>query len=114
MDKQMIMQYILDSIPYPIVFVDCAHVIRYINKYADYHYHEERGYPNLIGRSIFECHNEQSKEMILAGFEKIKKHSNEIFVGVTVKNHRIYMNPVRDEQGKLIGYFERYELNLQK
>ena len=45
---------------------------------------------------------------------KIKNHGNEVFIGVGIKNQRIYMNPVRDEQGKLIGYFERYELNLAK
>jgi hypothetical protein len=24
------------------------------------------------------------------------------------------MNPVRDENGELIGYFERFEMNLEK
>jgi DUF438 domain-containing protein len=114
LDKDKMMSYILDSFPYPVVFVDCEHIIRYMNKTAKYHYHEERGYRELIGRSLFECHNERSKQMIISAFEKIKNHSNEIFIGVTVKNQRIYMNPVRDEEGELIGYFERFELNLQK
>jgi DUF438 domain-containing protein len=114
MDNEKRMSYILDSFPYPVVFVDCEHIIRYMNKTAKYHYHEERGYPELIGRSLFECHNDKSKEMIIKAFEKLKKHTNEIFIGVSVKNQRIYMNPVRDEKGELIGYFERFELNLQK
>jgi len=114
LDKERIKSYILDSIPYPIVFVDCRHIIRYLNKAAKYHYYTERGYSDLIGKSLFDCHKEQSKEKILAVFEAIKNHGNEVFLGISVKNQRIYINPVRDENGELIGYFERFELNLQK
>lgn len=114
MDKGKILSYVVDSYPYPIVFVDCDHVIRYMNKMAEYHYYTERGYRNLIGQSIFGCHNSQSEEKIRGAVEKLKNHSNEIFLGVSVKNQRIYINPVRDENGKLVGYFERFELNLQK
>ena len=114
MEKDRIMSYILDSIPYPILFVDCEHIIRYMNNAAKFHYYSERGYRDLIGKSLFECHNDSSKEKILAAFDKIKRHGNEIFIGVSIKNLRIYMNPVRDENGELVGYFERFELNLQK
>ena len=34
-------------------------------------------------------------------------------LGVSVKNQRIYMTPVRDEGGNFMGYFERFELNKQ-
>lgn len=114
MDKEKLMTYILDSFPYPIVFVDCDHIIRYMNKAAERHYYGERGYGDLIGRSLFGCHNENSREKITAAFEKLKKHGNEIFIGISVKNQRIYMNPVRDESGELVGYFERFEMNSQK
>lgn len=114
MEEVKMMSYILDSIPYPILFVDCGHIIRYMNNAAKYHYYTERGYKDLIGNSLFECHNEDSKEKIIAAIEKIKRHGNEIFIGVSVKNQRIYLNPVRDEDGELVGYFERFELNLQK
>jgi len=113
-EKEKIANYILDSHPYPIVFVDCDHIIRYMNQMAEYHYYSERGYRDLIGKSIFECHNSQSEEKIRGAIEKLKNHGNEIFLGISVKNQRIYINPVRDENGKFIGYFERFELNLQK
>ena len=100
--------------PYPVLFVDCQHIIRYMNNNAKHHYYTERGYKDLIGKCLFECHKESSKEIIIAAFEKIKNHGNEIFIGVNVKNQRIYINPVRDENGELVGYFERFELNLQK
>jgi len=113
-EKEKIANYILDAHPYPIVFVDGDHIIRYMNKMAEYHYYSERGYSDLIGKSIFECHNSQSEEKIRGAIEKLKNHGNEIFLGISVKNQRIYINPVRDENGKFIGYFERFELNLQK
>ena len=113
MDKQSMMEYILYAIPYPILYADCDHIIRYLNKTAAFHYYTVRGYDNLLGKSLFECHNAASKEKIIAAVEKLKNHSNEIFIGVGVNNQRIYLNPVRDNEGCLIGYFERFELNLK-
>ena len=40
---------ILDSYPYPIVFVDNDYIIRFMNQYAKYHYYQQRNYDNLIG-----------------------------------------------------------------
>ncbi len=114
MDENQMMSYILDSIPYRIVFVDMNHIIRYMNKEARHHYYDVRGYRDLVGQSIFTCHSEKSKEMLLAAVEKLKNHGNEIYLGVSVYNERKYINPVRDENGEMIGYFERFERNLQK
>ena len=114
MTNEQMLSYILDSIPYRVVFVDTNHIIRYLNKEARYHYYEVRGFDNLIGKSIFECHNERSKEALIAAVEKLKNHGNEIYLGVSVRNERKYINPVRNEKGELIGYFERFEMNLQK
>ena len=114
MEIGKIMSHILDSIPYPILFVDCDHIIQYMNNPAKYHYYTEKGHKDLIGKSLLDCHNEQSRGKIIEAVEKLKDHGNEIFLGVSVKNQRMYINPVRDENGELIGYFERFELNLQK
>lgn len=115
MDEKTILKGILDSYPYPIVFVDTAYVIRFLNRYAKYYYYEERGYQNLIGKSLFDCHNlATSREKIQAAFEKMKKDGKEVYLGVNSRNLRYYMQGVRDEQGNLIGFFERFELNLQK
>ena len=115
MSEQEIMAGILDSYPYPIVFVDGGYIIRYMNRYARYHYYEERGYNELIGRSLFECHDtEKAKERIRAGWESIQRNGKEVFIGVNARNQRIYMQGVRGANGQLIGFFERFELNLQK
>lgn len=107
-------ELIVDAIPYPIVFVDAEeHIIRYMNKAAKYHYHQERGFPDLIGRSIFDCHNEESRKRILEAVKKLNRHGQEIFLTVNVRNQRIYITPVRNGGGKLVGYFERFEMNRQ-
>ena len=92
MEKLEMLEAILDSYPYRVVFVDCDHVIR----------------------SLFDCHQELSRERIEAAVEKLRRHGNEIYLGVTPDNQRYYINPVRNEEGELLGYFERFELNLQK
>ena len=109
--EEKMLQAILDAIPYPIVFVDTSHVIRFLNKKAKYQYYQERGYSELIGKSLFDCHLVSSKENILEIVEKFSNHGQEVFLTVNVKNERIYVTPVRNEQGELMGYFERYELN---
>lgn len=111
---EVLYRQILDSIPYPIVFVDTNHVIRFLNKTAEHHYYTIRGYRNLVGQSLFACHNESSREKIIAAVEKLKQHANEIFIGVSVANQRMYLNPVRNEKGELVGYFERFEMNVHK
>ena len=44
----------------------------------------------------------------------MKSDGKEVFIGVNARNQRYYMQGVRDEEGNLIGFFERFELNLQK
>lgn len=105
---------ILDAFPYIITYVDKDHVIRYMNREAEYQYYIVRGYRDLIGKSLLDCHNARSREMIIAAVERMKNHGSEEFIGISARNERIYINPVRNEDGVLIGYFERYEMNLQK
>jgi DUF438 domain-containing protein len=114
MTPDAICKAIVDSSPYPVVYVDLNHVIRYLNPMAVYHYQTERGYSDLLGRSLFTCHTEQSKEKILQAVEHFKRGGQEILLMVNVKNHRVYISPVRDSEKKLIGYYERFELNLAK
>lgn len=115
MDETNMMKNILNSYPYPIVFVDKEFIIRFMNRAALYHYYQERGYRDLIGKSLFACHDKpESVERIKACFEKMKSDGKDVFVGVNVKNLRIYMQGVRDEAGELVGFIERFEMNLQK
>lgn len=104
----------MDSRPAPAAFGGGACTPRFLNRYAQYHYYQERGYRDLVGKSLFLCHDTQAaKERIQKAFEKMKSDGKEVFVGVNLRNQRIYMQPVRDREGRLLGFFERFELNLR-
>lgn len=47
MQENEIYEEILNSYPYPIVFIDDDYIIRFMNKNAQYHYYEERGYKDI-------------------------------------------------------------------
>ncbi len=111
MEEVEILKGILDSYPYPIVFVDNEYIIRFMNKNAR-EYHEKKG-RDLIGKSIFDCHHERSIEKIKKYYEEIKVNGKDIFIFVNSKNQRVYMQGVRNEKGEWIGFIERFELNLQ-
>lgn len=114
MDTSCICTALMDGFPYPIVFVDTDHIIRYLNRAAQYHYCIERGQRDLLGKSLFDCHfNPASREMIEAVVEKFKKDAKECFLKVNDRNLRVYITPVLSDDKVLIGYYERFEMNLQ-
>ncbi len=100
-----IMAAILDSLKEPILFADTEHVTRYMNEAAIAHYEEG---DSLIGRSLLECHNEQSQKMMIEILAAM--HEGEVERLITDnEKHRIYMRAVRDAGGDVLGYYERYE-----
>jgi DUF438 domain-containing protein len=100
---------LLDTINSPIVFVDNDHVIRYLNKTAKIRYYEKRGYSNLVGESLFGCHNIESEKQVKQIHSKLLDGENEVFLKVNDDNEKITVVAVRDAAGKLIGYYERFE-----
>ena len=114
MEQLEIFESILDSYPYPVVYVDNDFIIRFMNKNARYHYYDERGYQNLIGQSLFHCHRtEKAVERIKSAYEGIKQNGKEVFIGISTRNQRMYMQGVRSKSGEWIGFIERFELNQQ-
>lgn len=98
-------QYLLDSLKNPILFADTDHVVRYANKAAKEFY---RGGAGLIGKSLFDCHNQRSGEIMRAVLHKLGEGLDEELI-VDSDKHRIYMRAVRDASGRLLGYYERFE-----
>ena len=111
---EAVLKGILNAIPYPVVFVDTDHIIRYMNMKAEYVYYKERGFAGLIGKSLFDCHSRESRQQIEAMVERFRHDKKEVFLKVNARNERVYVTPVKDETGTLIGYFERYEGNFAK
>ena len=95
----------LDSLKDPFVFVDDTHVIRYLNAAAIAH-HE--GGAELLGTSIFDCHNERSGEVIREVFAALQAGEEERLITDDAER-RIFMRAVRAPDGRLLGYTERYE-----
>ncbi|MBN2429828.1 MAG: PAS domain-containing protein [Acidobacteria bacterium] len=97
---------LLDSLKDPLVFVDTHHIIRYMNAAAVAHY--EAG-AALIGTSVLDCHNAESCRVIREIFAAMTDDSLDERIITDNEKHRIYMRAVRDGQGRLLGYYERYE-----
>lgn len=102
-------QAILDSIHHRIVFVDNDHIIRYLNRKAREWFYEKRGYAHLIGKSIFACHHPASCERLQELYHRLQQGEDEVFVKITAQKEKASMVGVRDTEGRLLGYFERFE-----
>jgi DUF438 domain-containing protein len=105
MNNTKLMAAILNSLNAPVLVADTEHITRYMNRAAVAYY---EGGASLIGRSLLDCHNEASqktmKEILAAMYEgeEERLYSEE-------DDRRIWMCAVRDENGELLGYYERYE-----
>jgi DUF438 domain-containing protein len=76
-----------------------------MNTAAMNHYEEDR---SLIGRSLLDCHSERSQHMMIDILAEMHEGLEERIITDSEK-WRIYMRAVRDSQGQLLGYYERYE-----
>lgn len=102
-----VLKAILDAYPYEIVFVDRTHTVRYLNKTAKRRY----GGQVVIGNSLFNCHNERTKPKIEAFLQRADQGEEEMFETLNGQTgEREFFTPVRTEDGKVIGYFERHEV----
>lgn len=109
--KKSYMAAILDSLKDPILFADTEHVTRYMNQAAIAHY---EGGKDLIGRSLLECHNQKSQAIIKEILYLMIHEDLEELEISEEEGHRIFMHTVRDSDGLVLGYYERYEPILEK
>jgi PAS domain-containing protein len=105
-----LMAAILDSLKDPVLVADTQHVTRYMNKAAIEFY---EGGESLICRSLLDCHNEQSQQMMVEILAEMHEGLDERII-TDDEEHRIYMRVVRDTEGKVLGYYERYEPPMVK
>jgi len=102
-----VLKAILDSYPYEIVFVDRTHTVRWMNKTAKTSY----GQRVIIGNSFFNRHNESTIPKIEEFLRRADAGENEMFETYNRKTgEREFFTPVKDEDGTVIGYFERHEV----
>lgn len=96
---------LLDSFKHPVLFADTGHLVRYANKAAKQFYPDG---DKLVGRSLFDCHNEKSQQRICEILRQMKEGLDEVLITDNEKR-RIYMRAVRNSAGELLGYYERFE-----
>ncbi|MCC8131939.1 MAG: PAS domain-containing protein [Ruminococcus sp.] len=109
---------LVDADDEPIVICDINHIITYMNPTAVKRY-AKRGGVALLGQSIFACHNEHSKSIILSVFEKFLNDPSLNKVYTYTKNWGgedtdVYIVALRDSTGTLIGYYEKHESRLHE
>ena len=97
---------LLDSLKDPSLFVDAAHLIRYMNKAAVAHYKEGAA---LRGRSLLDCHNADSGRLIRDITAEFEVGRGEERLITDDAKHRVFMRALRNADGRLPSYYERYE-----
>lgn len=94
-----------------VVICNTKHEIIYMNPAAIARYGKSGG-EKLIGSSLLNCHNKKSNEMIEKTVEWFKKSTDNNIV-YTYRNEKenkdVYMVALRDDDGTLIGYYEKHE-----
>ncbi len=93
-----------------IVICDLSNTIIYMNKFALESY-AKRGI-NLVGKNLLDCHNAESKEKIknVVKWFLESKDNNRVHTFFNEKQNKdVYMIALRNENGELIGYYEKHE-----
>ena len=94
-----------------VVICNLENEIIYMNPTAIARY-QKWGGAALIGKSLLDCHNPNSSKMIkkvVLWFAK-SKENNIVYTSNNEKENKdVYMVALRDEDGTLIGYYEKHE-----
>ena len=91
----------------PIVVCDMLSTVVYMNPAAVAHYKRD-----LTGKSVKSCHPADANEKIervLAWFRKSCDNNVVYTYHNDKENKDVYMIALRDEDGMLIGYYEKHE-----
>ncbi len=92
-----------------VVICGLNHEILYMNPAALKRYGK---HGNLIGKSIFDCHSPDSNDKIrevVAWFAKSRENNLVYTFHNEKQNKDVYMVALRDDNGELIGYYEKHE-----
>ena len=102
---------IIDADRAPVVVCDLSHTILYMNEAAVERY-KKAGGKRLVGKSLLSCHTEEAQEKILSvlrAFEAHPEHRMVYEFRNDEENKDVYLVALRDDEGRLIGYYEKHE-----
>ena len=103
----ILLKSVLEQDIAPVVVCDINSEIVYMNPSAVKRYHKD-----LTGSSIKDCHPPKANEMIdkVISWFKESKDNNIIYTYHNDKENKdVYMVALRDDDGELIGYYEKHE-----
>ncbi len=110
-DERDLYKSVLEADRTAIVICDLNHTITYMNPVAISRYVKWGG-ASLLGKCLLDCHNEQSRKMIVkvvAWFAEDVSHNIIYTFHNEKENKDVYMVALRDDSGTLIGYYEKHE-----
>lgn len=111
MNLNVYFKSVLEQDTAAVVLCNLEHEIIYMNPAAKARYAKHGG-GNLVGKSLLNCHNPKSNEKIekvVEWFGK-SKDNNIIYTSFNPKENKdVYMVALRDDDGNLIGYYEKHE-----
>lgn len=107
MELSKLFKSVIDQDTAPVVICDINHTVVYMNPAAVSYYHVD-----ITNKNIKDCHNAESNEKIdrvVAWFAE-SGDNNIIYTSRNDKRNKdVYMVALRDESGRLIGYYEKHE-----
>ncbi len=110
-DLHDIYKSVLEADRAAVVICDLEHTIIYMNPTAIRRY-DRWGGAALLGKSLLACHNEKSCEMIkkVVDWFRADAAHNLVYTSHNEKENKdVYMVALRNDSGKLIGYYEKHE-----
>ena len=110
MDLNEVYKSVLEADTSAIVICDLDHKIIYMNPVAVKRY-EKWGGANLLGKSLLNCHNEESRRKInqVVDYFKTSIDHNIVYTFYNEKeNNDVYMVALRNDAGELIAYYEKH------
>lgn len=111
MDLSKFFQSVMEQDLCPVVICNLQHKIIYMNATAILRY-QKRGGAELVGNSLLDCHGKHSQEQIkkvVSWFEESREHNRIYTFHNEKENKDVHMVALRDENGELIGYYEKHE-----
>ena len=111
MDLTQYFKSVLEQDPAPVVLCDTNHTILYMNPAATKRYKNQGG-ERLVGKSLLECHTPASREIIEKVLDWFRESPNNNIIYEfrnDAENKDVYTVALRDDDGNLIGYYEKHE-----
>ncbi|MCH5349066.1 MAG: PAS domain-containing protein [Oscillospiraceae bacterium] len=111
MELSVFFKSIIDMDTSAVVICNLEHDIVYMNPAAAERYKKHGGY-ELMGKSLLDCHTPAANEKIKQVVDWFLKSAdnNRVYTFYNPKENKdVYMIALRDDSGKLVGYYEKHE-----